>query len=150
MRIDSVTPGNRFAARLATDWLVRKGQRRIMRLTWEGRVAIQRREARAETVPDLTGHPAIADSYLASLCSLEAAPRGPDGPVEAEEFAAVRDLVDSIIVTPNGADSAPLVEVVGDLARFLAPAGFSSGGKVVAEVRYRQSPRRTIPIRIQV
>ena len=53
--------------------------------------------------------------------------------MEAEEFGAVRDLVDSIIVTPNGAKSAPLVEVVVELARFLAQAGSSSGDNVVAE-----------------
>ncbi len=45
--------------------------------------------------------------------------------MEAEESAAVHDLVDSIIATSNGARSAPLVEVLGHLAHFLAPAGYS-------------------------
>lgn len=43
MRLDSVTPGNRFAARLATDWLIRQGHRRILHLTWKGRATIRRR-----------------------------------------------------------------------------------------------------------
>jgi len=74
-------------------------------------------------VPELTDHPAIADSYLASLWRVEAALRGPEGAMAAQAFAAVRNLVDSMIVTPNGAGAAPLVEVVGDLARLLAPDG---------------------------
>ncbi|KKB11956.1 LacI family transcriptional regulator [Devosia geojensis] len=43
MRLDSVTPGNRFAARLATDWLIRQGHRRILHMTWRGRATIRRR-----------------------------------------------------------------------------------------------------------
>lgn len=43
MRIDSVTPGNRFAAQLATDWLISRGHREILHLTWEGRTTITRR-----------------------------------------------------------------------------------------------------------
>lgn len=43
MQIDSVTPGNRFAARYATNWLIAQGHRRIMLLTWEGRSTIRRR-----------------------------------------------------------------------------------------------------------
>jgi len=43
MQIDSVTPGNRFAARLATDWLIKQGHRSILHLTWEGRSTIRRR-----------------------------------------------------------------------------------------------------------
>jgi LacI family transcriptional regulator, purine nucleotide synthesis repressor len=43
MQIDSVTPGNRFAARQATNWLIRQGHRAIMHLTWEGRTTIRRR-----------------------------------------------------------------------------------------------------------
>lgn len=43
MRLDSVTPGNRFAARLATDWLIRQGHRKILHLTWKGRATIGRR-----------------------------------------------------------------------------------------------------------
>jgi LacI family purine nucleotide synthesis repressor len=43
MQLDSVTPGNRFAARLATDWLIRQGHRKILHLTWKGRATIRRR-----------------------------------------------------------------------------------------------------------
>jgi DNA-binding LacI/PurR family transcriptional regulator len=43
MQIDSVTPGNRFAARYATNWLIGQGHRNIMHLTWEGRSTIRRR-----------------------------------------------------------------------------------------------------------
>lgn len=43
MQIDSVTPGNRFAARFATNWLIRQGHRSIMHLTWEGRGTVRRR-----------------------------------------------------------------------------------------------------------
>ncbi|GGF45484.1 LacI family transcriptional regulator [Youhaiella tibetensis] len=43
MQIDSVTPGNRFAAQYATNWLIQQGHRSIMHLTWEGRSTIRRR-----------------------------------------------------------------------------------------------------------
>jgi len=43
MQIDSVTPGNRFAARFATNWLIKQGHRSIMHLTWEGRGTVRRR-----------------------------------------------------------------------------------------------------------
>ncbi|MCT7378202.1 LacI family DNA-binding transcriptional regulator [Chelativorans salis] len=43
MKIDSVTPGNRFAAQLATNWLISQGHRTILHLTWEGRTTIRRR-----------------------------------------------------------------------------------------------------------
>lgn len=43
MQIDSVTPGNRFAARYATNWLIGQGHRNIMHLTWEGRSTVRRR-----------------------------------------------------------------------------------------------------------
>ena len=41
MQIDSVTPGNRFAAR--TNWLIEQGHRNILHLTWEGRSTVRRR-----------------------------------------------------------------------------------------------------------
>jgi LacI family transcriptional regulator, purine nucleotide synthesis repressor len=43
MQIDSVTPGNRFAARYAANWLIGQGHRNIMHLTWEGRSTVRRR-----------------------------------------------------------------------------------------------------------
>ena len=74
----------------------------------------------AQAEPDLTIHPVVAQTYLASLHSLEAALRGPPGSAEAEEFAVIRNLVQSISVTPIG-DMMPKIEVEGDLPRFLAP-----------------------------
>jgi hypothetical protein len=61
-----------------------KGAAQIRELKSEQAALLVEREATAETVPDLTVHPAVADSYLASLDNLEAALRGPEGPQEAE------------------------------------------------------------------
>ncbi len=44
MQIDSVTPGNRFAAQLATGWLISQGHRKILHVTWPGRTTIRRRQ----------------------------------------------------------------------------------------------------------
>ncbi len=43
MALDSVTPGNRFAAQRATDWLLGLGFDRVVHLTWEGRKTVRRR-----------------------------------------------------------------------------------------------------------
>ncbi|SMD12093.1 LacI family DNA-binding transcriptional regulator [Rhizobium sp. RU36D] len=43
MSVDTVTPGNRYAARLATEWLLSHGHRQILHLTWRGRGTITRR-----------------------------------------------------------------------------------------------------------
>ncbi|MBU1306256.1 MAG: LacI family transcriptional regulator [Alphaproteobacteria bacterium] len=43
MRLDSVTPGNRFGACLAANWLIGQGHRRILHMTWHGRTTIRRR-----------------------------------------------------------------------------------------------------------
>lgn len=43
MRLDSVTPGNRFGACLATNWLIGQGHRQILLVTWQGRTTIRRR-----------------------------------------------------------------------------------------------------------
>jgi LacI family purine nucleotide synthesis repressor len=70
MQIDSVTPGNRFAARLATDWLIRQGHRSILHLTWEGRSTITRRRDgfldafRVNGLPLEDAHIQIAEGYL--------------------------------------------------------------------------------------
>jgi hypothetical protein len=123
----------------ATDMLIRgildedKGASQIRALKSEKASLTAEREATVESVPDLAVHPAIADNYLASLGKLEDALRGPECPSEAREFSAVRDLVEAITVTPDANGSKPQIEVTGDLARFLAPSGYSSGGKVVAE-----------------
>lgn len=43
MHIDSVTPGNRFAAMKATKRLIALGHRRIVHVTWKGRKTVDRR-----------------------------------------------------------------------------------------------------------
>ena len=43
MRLDGVTPGNRFGACLATNWLIGQGHRHILHVTWQGRTTIRRR-----------------------------------------------------------------------------------------------------------
>lgn len=43
MSVDTVAPANRYAARLATQWLLSHGHRRILHLTWRGRSTIMRR-----------------------------------------------------------------------------------------------------------
>ena len=73
MQIDSVTPGNRFGARYATNWLIGQGHRSIMHLSWEGRSTIRRRRDgfldafRANGLPLDTAHVHLADGYLPEL-----------------------------------------------------------------------------------
>ncbi len=43
MLLDSVTPGNRFAAQKATHWLIEQGHRDILHLTWPARQTVRRR-----------------------------------------------------------------------------------------------------------
>ncbi len=43
MRVDTVVPANRSAGRLATEYLLAQGHRRILHLTWQGRSTIMRR-----------------------------------------------------------------------------------------------------------
>ena len=70
MQIDSVTPGNRFAARYATNWLIGEGHRSILHLTWEGRSTIRRRRDgfldafRANGLPLDTAHIHLAEGFL--------------------------------------------------------------------------------------
>lgn len=131
----------------ATDLLIRgildedKGALQIRELKSEKAALTEERNATVDAAPDLAVHPAIADSYLASLDRLEDALKGPEGPMEAEEFSAVRDLLEAITVTPDASSSTPTIEVTGDLARFLAPSGTSSGGEVVAEEGFEPPTR---------
>lgn len=70
MQVDSVTPGNRFAARLATDWLIKQGHRSILHLTWKGRTTIRRRRDGfldafdANGLPTDTAHICYTEGYL--------------------------------------------------------------------------------------
>ena len=73
MQIDSVTPGNRFAARLATNWLIGQGHRSIMHLTWEGRSTVRRRRDgfldafRANGLPLETAYVHHAQGYFPDM-----------------------------------------------------------------------------------
>lgn len=73
MQIDSVTPGNRFAARYATNWLIDQGHRTILHLTWEGRSTVRRRRDgfldafRVNDMPLENAHVLISDGYLPEL-----------------------------------------------------------------------------------
>lgn len=70
MQIDSVTPGNRFAARYATEWLIGQGHTRILHLTWEGRTTVRRRRdgfidaIAANGLPPENAHIQFARGYL--------------------------------------------------------------------------------------
>ncbi len=70
MQIDSVTPGNRFGARYATNWLIDQGHRNILHLTWEGRSTIRRRRDgfldafRVNELPLEGAHVHLAEGYL--------------------------------------------------------------------------------------
>lgn len=44
MHMDSVTPGNRFAAMKATNMLIKMGHKKIAHLTWSGRKTVSRRQ----------------------------------------------------------------------------------------------------------
>lgn len=69
MTVDTVAPGNRYGARLATEWLISRGHRRILHLTWRGRSTIMRRidgffDALAERgLPREAGEVLFADGY---------------------------------------------------------------------------------------
>jgi len=69
MQVDSVTPGNRFAARYATNWLIGQGHRHIMHLTWEGRSTVRRRRDgfldafRANGLPLNNAHVHLSKGY---------------------------------------------------------------------------------------
>ncbi|HEY9011652.1 MAG TPA: LacI family DNA-binding transcriptional regulator [Devosia sp.] len=73
MQIDSVTPGNRFAARYATNWLIGQGHRNILHLSWEGRSTIRRRRDgfldafRANGLPLDLAQVHLARGYLPEL-----------------------------------------------------------------------------------
>jgi len=72
MSVDTVTPGNRYAARLATEWLLSRGHRNILHLTWRGRGTITRRvdgfldAYRERQLPPELGRVYTADGYKPS------------------------------------------------------------------------------------
>ncbi|UJW87825.1 LacI family DNA-binding transcriptional regulator [Devosia sp. SL43] len=73
MQVDSVTPGNRFGARYATNWLIGQGHRNIMHLSWEGRSTVRRRRDgfldafRVNGLSLDTAHVHLAEGYLPEL-----------------------------------------------------------------------------------
>lgn len=73
MQIDSVTPGNRFAARYVTNWLIKQGHRNIMHLTWEGRSTVRRRRDgfldafRANNLSLETAYVHLAEGYFPEM-----------------------------------------------------------------------------------
>lgn len=83
MLVDTVTPENRFGARLGIEHLLGLGHRRILHLTWKGRTTIQRR------------YDGFSDAFLAAQLPVPA-----DMIVEAEGYeprhgeAAINALLD--------------------------------------------------------
>jgi DNA-binding LacI/PurR family transcriptional regulator len=83
MRIPSVGIGNRYGSRLGTDYLLRKGHRRIALVTWGGRYTIRQREDGFREVMEERGigrdvqrvirltsyEPAVAEAELADAIS---------------------------------------------------------------------------------
>lgn len=73
MQVDSVTPGNRFGARYATNWLIGQGHRNIMHLSWEGRSTVRRRRDgfldafRVNGLSLDTAHVHLSEGYLPEL-----------------------------------------------------------------------------------
>lgn len=68
MALDSVTPGNRFAAQKAVLWLLDRGFDRVVHLTWEGRKTVRRRldgylDALSETGRSDQAEVLMADGY---------------------------------------------------------------------------------------
>ena len=106
-----------------------QGALQIRELRSQKAAPTEQRNATVAAVPALALHPAIADAYPASLGGLEHALKGPEGPLEVDQFSAIRDLVEAITVTPKESSATPQIEGTDDLARLLAPSGTSSGGK---------------------
>lgn len=70
MQMDSVTPGNRLAARYATNWLISQGHQNILHVSWAGRSTVRRRRDgfldafRANNLPLHTARVHLADGYF--------------------------------------------------------------------------------------
>jgi hypothetical protein len=103
----------------------------------------------AEPVNIVTLHPGAVDRYLSKVNDLSAALRSGSTLANNELTAPVRALIEVAIVQPTPAGVAPDVEARGRIAALLGldvyPQGRTSG-KMVAEVRYRRSPRQDLPL----
>lgn len=99
MSVDTVAPANRYAARLATQWLLSKGHRRILHLTWRGRSTIMRR---------LDG---FHDAYLEQNLSLEL---GRTLYADGYEPAHAREALRNFIAKHGGLDGHTAVFCAAD------------------------------------
>lgn len=121
--------------------------------TWARVQALKAEEAERELssleeVPQIiTLHPATIESYIATVDRLAG---GLSEHATAEDdrgslVANFRALVHSVTVHPNAPREGFQVEVKGKLASLIGGEAFPqakySGGRMVAEVRYRRSPR---------
>lgn len=103
------------------------------------------RLAMADEPPQVvTLHPAAVDSYLASIDRLAAAVNEMSEAGDAEAMKAIRDLVETVTVTPSAGGGVE-IEVRGHLSALLGgkfpPAGkMTVGGSVVAEARFFATP----------
>jgi site-specific DNA recombinase len=91
-------------------------------------------------------HPAAVDAYLSDLERLDVLinsdlAEGDDGLARL-----IRNLLTTVTVMPAPAGTLPDIRIAGHLASLLAdafPQSSSTGGRVVAEERYRFSPQHT-------
>jgi site-specific DNA recombinase len=119
-----------------------------------GEAAYRRTESRtsafraAEARKIISLHPAALDRYLATVDSLAVA-LADHAVAEDDRGSVVRDfraLVHSVTVHPDGPRKGFEVEVKGKLAALIGGEAFPqarySGGRMVAEERYRLSPHQ--------
>ena len=108
-------------------------------------------EAEPPPVNVLALHPAVLERYAEQLGKLQDALAKGINAGDSDGAEAMRDLVETVTVfrdtsRPGGVE----VEIAGRLTALLGAPAYPNGvkgawGKVVAEVRYRQSPRRDFP-----
>ena len=120
MRIPSVGIGNRYGSRLGTDYLLRKGHRRIALVTWGGRYTIRQREdgfrevmeergigREVQQVIRLTSYePAVAEAELSDAISGGA----------LNDATALFCLADNIALAAIRACHAAGLDVPGDIS----------------------------------
>ncbi|MGO9847010.1 MAG: hypothetical protein ACLPKT_10530 [Methylocella sp.] len=108
-------------------------------------------EAEPPPVNVLALHPAVLERYAEQLGKLQDALAKGINAGDSDGAEAMRDLVETVTVfrdtsRPGGVE----VQIAGRLTALLGAPAYPNGvkgvwGKVVAEVRYRQSPRRDFP-----
>ena len=89
-------------------------------------------------------HPTAISAYLTSLDNLDMALRSADGIAKPEAFAAIRDLIDRIVIHPTN-DGLMAIELDGTLSRLIGgnhfPTVRASGGMMVAEEGFEPPTR---------